>query len=67
MDIIMPKQFELSLENLFHEQTLTGWTIHGSQNQTTVVLRFKMEDLAFDHDRPPVKYKRASPSQTATT
>ena len=68
MDIPMPKQLKLSLINLFDDFGLTGWTIHGSDNSTTVILRFKMEDHIDDHiesSKDHIKYKRVSPSQIA--
>ena len=37
MDISLPKQLQLSLANLLDEHGLAGWTIHGSQNMTTVI------------------------------
>ena len=59
----MPKQLQISLLNLLQDNTMSGWSIHGSSNGTTIVLRFKMEDCVLGSNAS-VKYKRASHSQT---
>ena len=67
MDTVLPKALEISLQGLLAHQNLTGWTIHGSNDMTTVVIRFKMEDtncnLSTQEQTQRVKYKRSSPSQ----
>ena len=60
MDIVIPKQLENALESLFEENLLSSWTIQGFTNQTTVTLRFKMEDTVTEDT---VKYRRVSKSQ----
>ena len=62
MDTSLPKSLRIPLENLMCENVLSGWTIHGSEKVTTVILRFKMEDTVPDQS---VKYRRISPSQIA--
>ena len=58
--MILPKTLEIALKNLLEEHNLSGWSIHGSQKITTLVLRFNMEDHIQNQD---IKYKRVSPSQ----
>ena len=65
MDRALPKQLQISIEHLLHEQMLSGWTIHGNANGSTIVLRFKMEDVSPSPSIETIKYKRASASQVA--
>ena len=63
MEILMPKQLQISLDSLFNENDMQGWSIHGTFNTTTVVLRFKMADNDPNQAKTSIKYKRASSSQ----
>ena len=65
MDQPLPKQLQISIEHLLNEQMLSGWTIHGNPTGTTIVLRFKMEDVIPSQSIDSIKYKRASASQVA--
>ena len=59
MDIMLPKSLEVTLRSLLEENGLSSWTIQGSEHMTTVIIRFKMEAIATDH-QSTVKYKQTS-------
>mgnify|MGYP001545006574 CR=1 FL=1 len=62
---MLPKHLEKTLVSLLEDHGLAGWSIHGSQQMTSVILRFKMEDNNEIHQNQSVKFKKVCPSQMA--
>lgn len=68
MDIELPFQLRIALEGLVAHSTLSGWTIHGSDKMTTLVMRFKNDKMVDDTEglvNLPARYRRIPPSQVA--
>ena len=64
MEIMLPKQLEVTMNYLLSTNLLTSWTIQGNNKLTSIIIRFQMDD----QDGSPqqnAKYRRVPPSQIA--
>ena len=59
----LPKQLEITMDYLLSSNVLSSWTIQGNEKQTSVIIRFHMDNTTTTSDLNSVKYRRVPPSQ----